>query len=61
MNNKHIPTEMRHSGVSTVTLNHTEVHNCFITELSVTETDIVTRRVSSQEATEKALLQRDPG
>jgi hypothetical protein len=30
MNNKHIPTEMRRSGVSTVTLNRAEVHNSFI-------------------------------
>jgi hypothetical protein len=61
MNNKHIPTEMRRSGVSTVTLNRAEVHNSFITELPATATGKVTRRVSCQQTAEEGLLRRNPG
>ena len=61
MNNKHIPTEMRGDGVPTVTLNRAEVHNAFITELPVTVTGKVTRRVPCQQTAEEALLRRNPG
>ena len=61
MNNKHIPTEMRRSGVSTVTLNRVEVHNAFVAEFPMTVTGTVTRRVSCQQTAEEGLLRRNPG
>ena len=61
MNNKHIPTETAPDDVATVIPNRTEVHNAFITELPMTVTGRVTRRVPCRQVPEEALLRRNPG
>ena len=61
MSNKHVTAEMRSNGVSSFALDRAEVNNAFITELPMTVTGKVTRRVPSQQAAEEALLRRNLG
>ena len=61
MNNKHIPTKMRGSGVSTITLGRAEDYNALIAELPMTVTGRVARRVPCRQVPEEALWRRSSG